>query len=305
MEPKPVAELPKFEKRRKDLERQVARLHEDLDLEKGSKKTLQEKLDAATAELAKLKPAEVPVAKIEELVRPKRPTKADADYDEEKYEALMDAYEVERDEYTRKMVQRETEEARAKDEKQRKEREDTAAVAKAEQDFVGRLQEDVKGIPDYDDVVAEFNEATDGREIEVPKTIETFIQISAEHPGQMMHFLLKDYLQNDGKELARLAALNPYVQMRELTRLSDRLEKEYAGTTTAASAGSPVVDVPPAAAPAKAPESPVKPKITPKVHEDPITPVGARSAGPVQTLEAAGKKGAVAYIMARNAGVNR
>lgn len=303
VEPK-TGEQPKFENRRKQLERQVARLHEDLDLEKGGKAALQAKLDAATAELAKLKPAEAAVEKPTELVRPKRPTKADADYDEDRYEQLLDAHETAMADFTRQTVQKELADAKAEEQKQRAQSERQSAADRAYQEYVGRLQEDMKGIPDYDAIVAEFNESVGDRKIDVPENIETHIQIASEHPGYLTHFFLKDHLNNGGKELARIAGLNPYLQLREMNRLESRLEKEYAAKP-AETPAQPVAAAPPAAAAPKAPEVPAKPKLVPKMHDEPITPVGARAAGPVETLEKAASGGTVAYMQARHKGINR
>lgn len=291
-----------FKSKIEKLENRLAKASDDLEMAHGDKTRLRQELEAAKAELAKhtAPPVETKVA---ELVEPVFPTKADADYDEEKHDQMLRQYGKDMIEYSRKVAQKEVADARVEEQKQRAQEERQANADKAYKEYVGRLQEDMKGIPDYDDIVAEFNESVGDQKIDVPENIETHIQIASEHPGYLTHFFLKDHLTNGGKELARIAALTPFLQLREINRLEARLTTEYAGTPAAVA--PPVVAAPPAAAAPKVPEIPAKPKLIPKVHDEPITPVGARASGPVETLEKAAAGGMASYMASRNKGINR
>lgn len=300
----PKAGDAKFETRRKQLERQVARLHEDLDMEKGGRKALQDKLDAATAELARLRPAEPEKPVVEALVRPKRPTKADAEFEEDKLEQLLDAYDVALDEYHRKVAQKEASEALAEREKVRVKSEEDAARKTADQQFALRVNEETKAIPEYAGLLQELTEMQ-GAEKPLPMTgvLEAHIKLASEHPGQLLHYFLKDFVQGGGKEMARLANMNEILQAREINRIETRLEKEHAAQAETVVPSTPVAAEPPAVA--APPVVPPKPKLIPKIDDEPITTVGSRSAGPMQTLTKVASSGKAAdYIAARNAGLN-
>lgn len=292
------AEAKTFEPRRKQLERQVARLHEDLDLEKGSRAQLQTKLEAVQAELERIKPAEP--AKADELVRPKRPTKADAEWDEEKLEQMLNEYDSQMDSYNLKMASKAASDALVNDNKRREAEAAQAESDRAHQEYRGRLQQDMEVLPDY----KELFESLDGV-VDTPPAVDAAIQAS-DHPGYLVHFLMKDVLDNDGKELAKIAAMNPVRQVRELTRLEARLEAEYAKPAEAVAEPVKAAKAAPVATePVKAPEEPAKPakRESKRTVEDPIETVGSRSAG--ATAQLAQATTFKEHVLLRRQGIGR
>lgn len=297
--PKPVEA--KFETRRKQLERQVARLHEDLDLEKGSKAALQAKLDAAQSEIAKFKPIETP--KVAELVRPKRPTLAEAEWDNEKHEQLMIAYEAQLDEFKDKQYEQKLAQSRADDAKRREDETVAAEEAKKIEAFNGRLVADKEEIPDYDDLLDSIKETG----LELPAAVRAAV-VDSDHPGRLFHYFMVDQLEGDSKEFNRIAKMDPVQQVKALTKLEIQLDAEYTKgkpTDKPAESIKPAKAIPVAETPlAQVPEKTAKPKTPSRAQvDDPIEPVGSRAGASLPSLDKA--KGLMEYIAARRQGVNR
>ncbi len=300
-EPKPEG---KFEPRRKQLEKQVARLHEDLELERGGKAPLLKKIEVLEAELAALKPAEADKPKVDDApVKPTRPKRADFDFDDDKYEAALDAYDSEVVAYNEALNKRIiTQELAARDEKAK------VDAQKAEADkvfgsFVQRRDEGAKQIEDY----AELREAAG--DYKLPDEVELHMIELSQHPAAFIAYFDRDKVENDGKELARIAALPPRFQIHEMAKLELQLAsgakkktptKPVADPPSVPAAAAPVVDE---AKPPATPEviPPAKPKLKPE--DAPIEPLGGRTAGRNPVLEDA--KSFKEYIALRAQGTNR
>ncbi len=297
-EPKPEG---KFEPRRKQLEKQVARLHEDLELERGSKTALQDKIKAMEAELATLKPAEADKPKVDDApVKPTRPKRADFDFDDDKYEAALDAYDSEVVAYNEALNKRIiTQELAARDEKAKVDAQ-KAEADKVFSSFVQRRDEGAKQIEGY----AELRKAAG--DYKLPDEVELHMIELSQHPAAFIAYFDRDQVENDGKELARIAALPPRFQIHEMAKLELQLASgakknpKPAADPPVPAAAAPVVDEAKPATPEVIP--PAKPKLKPE--DAPIEPLGGRTAGRNATLaDAAGnpKK----YFELRAQGVNR
>lgn len=294
----------KFEPRRKQLEKRIERLHEDLDTEKGDKARLKARLEATEAELVKFKPVEAP--KVEELARPKRPTKSDAEYDEDKLDQMMAEYEVKLDEYHIERSKKTAAEAVATERQRLADEESAREQQKAVDAFNTRLSADAKSISDYDELLSALPENA----LQLPSAVEASI-LRSDHPGRLFRHYMNDVVNNDAKEFNRLVAMDPVDQVRVLAKLEDKLDLAY--VETPAEPAKPKAETKPAPAPAKAaaaaevaPEVPVPAKRPPKQvadSDEPIQPVGSRSGASVATL--AGSTSTMDYIRRRQAGVNR
>lgn len=286
-EPKPEA---KFEPRRKQLERQVARLHEDLELERGSKTTLQTKLAEAEAKLAELTPA---IPKDDTPVKPKRPTRAEHEFDDEKYEVAMDKHEQDMAAYHAAVTDKTVNDRLAKRDQEDK---DKAAKASADAyyaDYEKRRDEEAGEIPDY----RERLEASP--DFKVPDAVEMKI-LQSEIPAHLIHFFLLDAQEGEGKELARISRLDPVFQGREVARIETRLavERELAKKAAAAPVVAEVQVTPP-----KPPETPPAKPIKKAPLEPPIEPLGSRTNGHTPTLAEA--KTPKEFFALRAQGINR
>lgn len=299
VEPK-TGEDKKFEPRRKQLERQVARLHEDLDLERGSKAALQNKLVEIQAELAKLKPAEP--AKPEELVKPKRPTRAQHEYDEEKFEAAMAEYDSLMDLYHTQATAKAVSDTLAAEAVKQKKKEEEAEVGRFFDAYNRRLAEDRKDISDYQELAEDQDADFD---IDQPDMFTVKLAImESEHPAVLLRHFMLDARDNGAKELKRLSGMSDLHKAKELTRLEDRLvaEREAAKKAPEPVAVPAVVVAPVVPVVEQKPPEPAKPKPQAKPMPEPIEPLGSRAAARTQSLE--GLTGA-AYIAARRQGLNR
>lgn len=253
------------------------RLRDKLDEEVGDKTRLKAKLEQAERELAELKagkPAEEP-KKDAGPVRPKRPELPELkafEYDADKFEAAMKDHRKAEVKYDDEMTTYFETVAEQKAE-QRVEAENKKRAAEAEENrrieienaFVDRRDKDKVGIPDWDEVFASIPEDAN-MPIADAVSAMGYIKYDSEHPALLYHFLFKDFLENNGAEGERIAALRPARQIIELKKIEDRLSAERT-----AKAEPPKKEEPPKAAAEKTPE---KPKQQPRVPDDPIDPVG-------------------------------
>lgn len=299
-EPKTATPEAKFEPRRKQLERKVERLHEDLDLERGSKAALQVKLDAAQAELAKLKPAE-PEPKTVELAKPKRPTRAECDYDDDKHEAAMDKYETDLAAYNAAVIDKTVTDrlaANAEAETKRALQAEADAIFDA---FVKRRDEQKASIDGYE----ELREAAG--DLPISPILEEFL-IRSEFPAALFAFFYKDMADNEGKELARYERIPEVLRVRELTKLELKLAEESKGGKAPKEPKKPaeaktVETAAPVATEDPKPQ-PVQPaRQQPKIEDAPLEPLGGRSGGRTPSLKEA--KTPKEYIAMRNQGIVR
>ena len=275
---------------------QVSRLQEDLDAERGSKTKLQTQLDEAKARLAALETKDGETAtttekKDEGPARPKRPTRADYDYDEERFEQALAEYDTGMDAYNNALVEKRVADAltarekKAADEKAESER--TVAFNK----FVERKDAGREQIAGWDETF----EALDGNPIDLTPVMEAYV-LESENPALLMYHFALDALNGDSAELKRFAAMHPVAQVREITRLEQRLATE---------AGQPATATPQAKAPTPKPttvvteKSPAKPKTT--QVDEPIETVGSRAGTGGDTPEKAVARGDMkAYMAMRN-----
>lgn len=306
-EPKPP-QRGNFESRRKSLERQVDRLQDDLELERGSKTKLETQLAEAQAELAKLKPAEAP--KVEGPTRPTRPAfprrEAD-DYDGSKYEAAMaqyqtnaGKYEDDMDAYRAAVSERSVQEAIAKKDKERQEREDAAKVERENNELRARITEQAKAFSDYDEVIGALPEEPIPTNPDFDRAI-----LASDNPAILIRHFALDYLDHDSMDRDRLLKLSPHKMVMELGRLEDKLVAEHAKPVVVAPKTEvPVAAAPPAPAaePPKPPERPARPRQQPQ-PDAPIEPVGSRASTGVANLGSA--HSAMEYIRMRANGVRR
>lgn len=297
----------KFKAEKTRLREQIARISDDLETERGSKAALRAKLEAAEAELAKLtKPSEA-TPKEEALQRPKRPTRAEFEYDDDKYEAAMSAYEVQVDEFNTKMTDKRVTDALAARDKADQDKAQKAVADAFWDDFVARRDAEAAEIEDYKDLLEAVPD------FEVSPDVRMRI-IQSEVPAHLVHYFMKDHVENDGKELARLSRLDPLIQGREVAKIESKLMLERAQGKKPAPAApkvAPVVTKQPAdeapiveekpAEPVKKTE-PAKPPVRPAL-EAPIEPLGSRSNTRTKTL--ADAKTPQEFIALRNQGIQR
>lgn len=267
-----------FQAKVEKLTAKADRLMEELEAERGSKTALQRKLDEVNAQLAELKPAEVKTD--EGPVRPKRPKLSDVDFDQDKHEENLEKYETELDAYYKQVADDTAKQAVAGYEQ-------SAAQARHQSEWLGRINEDKKDIPGYDDLIAMLpDEKTNP--IPIPPVIAAYMEHKSKHPGHLSAYLAKDYLdeENPGVEMARLSKLDEYDQIIEIKEIEDRLVKE------AKAAKKPAKDAEPTAPKAEVKPVETKPVVVPPVKEkpkaealeEPISPLGTRAVGRQQSM---------------------
>lgn len=277
----------KFEK----LEREKFLATEALEAERDKRR---QEVEALRAEIAALKPPaeEKPAAK-DELVKPKFPTKADAEYDEDKHEQMLIQYQEDLGEYYRKVAAREADDRFAKRDAEDQERKAKEAQAEADEQFRKRVAADVADLPDFKELQKELGEA-----VKLPEHVEAKI-LKSKRPALLIRHFMLDALE-EGGEIARLAAMDPYDQVSEMTLLEARLVAEHKKSAEKPPA-EPAVVVD-ATKPPETPPAKPSPRVARNV-DPPITPVGSRSGKSSATLESA--KSMKDYVLARRAGVNR
>lgn len=278
------------------LEEQKLRLADDLEAERLRTAAKDRELQETRAKLAALEPP----AKPQEPERPKRPTKEQAGYDEEKHEQMMADYEVKLDGYYLKQNEKVAAAAIEKDRQDRDAKAQKEAEQRYEAEVGSRLAADVKEIADYE----ELADLVPGEGFDIPAAARAAIYES-EHPGRLIHFYMKDVVDGDGSEFAKLTKLPPVSQVRAIARLEHKLDAEYEAAAKPAAPAEPAKPAAPVVAkePVKPPDEPAKPKREPRTVSAPIEPVGSRAGTSVATLEQA--TSAMDYIRRRRDGANR
>ena len=290
--PEPVSDKGKFLSRKDKAEREVSRLRDTLEDERGDRARLQEKLAAAEAEVQRLKPAEA-APPDSGPVKPKRPTLEQAEYDQAKYEAMLDQHDEDMAAYHAKLGEKVVKDTLAAEEQKRRDREVAEAQERANQEFAGRVAAGAKAFDDYYDLV----EAMPEKPVETPAALDGAIEVSS-NPAMLIRYFMLDHVTEGGKELARISRMNPLAIVREVTLLERKLLDESA----AAGAAPPVADPAPAPAPvARVPAVPARPKL--RTPTEPIEPVGSRAgAGSAKLSDAKAFKD---YLGLRSPGLNR
>ena len=276
------------------------RIQQDLELERGDKEKLKARLEEVEAKLAAMQPKADEPAKDATPQRPKRPTLASCDFDQEKLETALDQYDTDLEKYEEAMRAKSVADALAE-----RDAKDAERTAKAEADriyneFVERRDQGAAEIADYQEILESVPDFS------LPQFVELAI-IQSEVPAHLIHHFLKDASDNDGKDLARIARLDPLLQVKELTKLETRLamEREQAAKNGKPKPVAKVVEE----APVKEDKPvetapPAKPVVKKEPVEPPIEPVGGRTGAKSPSLSEAGED-IKKYIALRNQGVNR
>lgn len=248
----------------------IEQLEVQLEAKSGNEARLLRELEEARTKLSELQPAEP--EKPAELVRPKRPqTLKELDFDEEKHEAAQIEYEKQLDAYNEAVAEKKaTEKIEAFKEEQRKQARDNQ-VAQAEKAFEDRRDKGKADLPDYDDLMAELPDDA----INLTGVVGDYIANEAENPAILIHFLMKDVLENDGKEAERIMKLNDLQKLKAIVKIEERLLSESKGTKEPAKAAAETEPKKPAETKPPATEKPKR-----ETPEAPITPVsgGSRTA---------------------------
>ncbi len=287
-EPEPKPEANKsgkgFVRQIDKLERKAERLEADLEAERGSKTAIQRELDEVKAKLAELQPA--PAKKEPDLERPKRPTRAQFEFDEEKYEAAMAEYDVKLDEYHEEKNAKVVESTLAERERARQEAERRSEETRVLAEFEERKSAESQEYEDWDELLGPDSEPIAFSD-DLKPVLESFL-VQSENPGHLLH-----YLAENPKDFERLETINPILVVRELTRLQDKAVKQFEeqhkqGEKPAASAATPE-------------KLPTKPAPKPlKTPDAPIEPLGGRASTVThKSLEKAAEDGPKAYREAR------
>ncbi len=284
----------KLEKKTAELER----VRDELETERGDKTRLKDKLAELQAQVDKLVNPTVEVV-AEGPKRPQRPKRGDMskwDFDEGKFDEALATYEEELSNYHQQVSQNTIKEALDKSEAERQQKEAQTTADRRVNEYLSKVREDAKVIEDFDDMMASLED-----DVAIPDVIRGVLMEECEHPSEVLYFLAKDQIENDGSELKRLSALSPIKQAAEVTRLHDRLAREREARLT------PKKEVK-VAEEAPKPEvvKPVKVETKREVPEAPLaeTVVGGRSAqAKAMTLEEAaalgGEEGQKRYLEIR------
>lgn len=259
------------------LTRRIEEIQERLEEEAGSKSALRAERDELAAKLAELQPAEP--EKEPDLVRPTRPKAPrlkDFDFDADKFEAAQETYDQEfakyeedLDKYNAEVRAREREEDRRKDAEARQKQEQEANVVRTVEQFEARRKKEEHLYEDY----AELRDALPANArtiIDESPVVLDYVMKESEHPVHLVHFFMKDLIENDGAEGERIAKLPPIKQVLEVAKIEAGLirENKAASKEKSGEAGEAPAAVTPAKELPKRVETP----------EEPIRPVGSRAA---------------------------
>ena len=262
-------------------------LREEIDEERGSKASLRAKLEAAEAELAALKGGgrpseEAPIAS--GPARPKRPKMPDLsdpniDFDADKFSSARRKYEGEIEAYDDAMVtyfdtvaERKAEQ-RVEVERQRQ-AEDVRIARRSD-----RIKAGIPDYPDYDEILERVKELPEGTAFPTDKcsSVNDYIEFKAKHTASLYRYFMLDFLDDDGAEGKRIAAMDPMDQVIELHEIESRLAQERtAKKTPPATPAAPAAIRAAAATPREIPATPPKP--TRKVPDEPLDTVGGHGA---------------------------
>lgn len=236
---------------------------EELESERGDKTKLAQKVEELQAQLTQLQPKEADKPK--ELVRPKRPELpelAEFDFDQEKYSAAMKTYrkdmslyDDEMDAYHEAKAEKKVNAALEGEKEKTRAEKEQEAQQKAYNGFVSKKDAGRQNYDDWDDVIAE------AEDMAFPPAIQGAI-FESENPADLLYHFAKN-----PKELERFESLNPLSQVREITRLEDRIVAARTTEPKEESKAAPEKKDPPAKEQPKRVETP----------DAPITPVGSRA----------------------------
>jgi hypothetical protein len=282
------------------LTREKQRLEDALEDERGSKTKLQAELDEVKGKLAALAPKED--AKPAELVRPKRPTMAEHEFDNDKFEAALSKYETDLEAFQDAKRAKERQEDEAKFQKTLEQRDQQRVIERQEAEFGERLKASIAGYDDFYDLIQQIPPGTKDITVRRP-LVKTYIDTKSKAPGHLIRFFMQDYLDGE-TEATRIEAMDDFDASYELRAIEQRLIDEQKGTsngtktaTAAAETEEEPVTVPPQE------RVPAREQPTGETVDRPIgsRTVGSRAtASRPSTLEEAAEKGAREYREARN-----
>lgn len=262
----------------------VDSLQDRLDEELGDKGRLRNELAEAKAELAKANTAKPAAEEVKGPVRPKRPTLAECDYDQDKLDTEMGKYDDLVDAYHKGLRDLDLEQFSKKERERQAQEAEEAKVKASNEAFGKRLDPGKAGYPDWEELFDEVGDREKAGEksfVELSDVGAGYIWNESENPADLLHFLANDLVNGDGAEAERLLALTPFRLVIELKSIEDRIAQERKAAVT-----PPKKEEPPKAAVADAPETPVKEQPKPKKTPDaPIEPLGGRTSPNPGNLE--------------------
>lgn len=269
-----------FQAKNEKLARQLNEARENLELERGDKTKLQARVDELAAEVAKLKPAEPDKPK--ELVRPKRPSMKDLEYDQDKYDEALGKYEEELDAYHAAMTDKKVSDSLNAVEEKRKKDDQDARTAKALGEFEERRKAGESAYEDYGDLVEALpKDAT--TLVDRSRVIADYIQFKSKNPAHLIHFLMKDFVEGDEAEAGRLEKMDDFDQLIAIKEIEDRLIREHKAESKVDKEVT-TEEKPKAKAAEVVPPVEEKPKKV-KTPDAPITPVGSSAAAKGKNLD--------------------
>jgi hypothetical protein len=279
----------KFKAEKQKLRDRITQLEDERDSERALSARKTAELEESRAKLAELtKPAVVPKAD-DTPVEPKRPTRADAGFDDEKFDELLAKYDSDYKVYNRAVTEKTVRDALAAAEAQRLEEKETAERQREFSAYEAKRDAESAKIADYHELREAFPDK------DLVTDIEYTYLVESEHPGYFMREIMNDVVNNGSQELTRIRSLHPVLQVRELTNWERRAYAEATRPTEPVPA-SPVV----ATAPAKPPEVAVPARPKPAALQEPIETLGSRSvAGGKRTLQEVAELAAAGDASAR------
>lgn len=265
-----------FQKRVDDLTRQKALVEDQLELERGSKVALQKQLDELNGKLTALQPKEP--EKAPELVRPKRPTLKEADFDQDKLDGMLDDYEKKLDDYHATVADKKAEERVTAAEEKRKQETRETQIKAQETAFYERRDKGMKAYEDF----GELAEALGDSETIINRSsvVRDYISIKSKDPAHLIHFLMDDFVNNGGDEAERIEQMDGFDQLIAIKEIEDGLLKERGKVSREApKVVKPAKDSEETEAEKPTPEdkTPAKRTTRTETPDDPITPLGGSS----------------------------
>jgi hypothetical protein len=255
---------------------ELGRTREELEAERGDKSVLRDRIKALETQIEDLKPKDV---KPTEPVKPKRPTRAQFEFDDDKYEAAMDAHDTAMDAYNKQVnelaITKALETAAEKSATEEAQRKSDAAYAAFEKRRDAEKNSDAADLADWNDVRDKIL-AMPGKPLtifEASDAASAFVAGEADNPAGVIHYFAKDLVETGGEESARVAALNPLAQIKELTKIDDRITAQRKASKKAP---EPKAEVKPEPEVKVEPEKPPAPIVKPPVKtlESPLSPLG-------------------------------
>lgn len=260
-----------FQRKIEEKTAKIAELRDELEEERGDKTRLRQRLEAAEAELKVFKGDKPPVEEAPKgPVRPKRPVmpQLGPDFDYEKFATEQKQYIKDCEIYDDAMVEYFDTVADTKAEAKVQVERNRQAVEREQFVLGQKIDAGVADYPDYWDIYKRLPEKTVAP-TDKSEAVQLYIEKKSKHPAALFRYLMLDYLDNDGEEGKRIAAMDDFDQVLELKDIETRLAQERA-------AKKPVEKKPEAPK-----ETPVTPKpVMRKVPDAPIETVGGRGTGP-------------------------